>query len=86
MSPLPLECRPHPLASWWQGLALDTVRSSPNPVRSFAYWVLAGVVAALLLPAHLLASRLVYGKVRAALGIKKVSRGPTQDGWIEETS
>ncbi|GAQ91218.1 Acyl-ACP Synthetase [Klebsormidium nitens] len=57
----------------WRGLALDSVRSSAHPVLSFAQWVLAGVVAALLLPAHLLASRLVYGKVRAALGIKKTA-------------
>jgi long-subunit acyl-CoA synthetase (AMP-forming) len=57
-----------------QGLALQSVRTASHPVTSFARWVLAGIVAALLFPVHLLASKLVFSKVRAALGIRKVSR------------
>lgn len=55
----------------WRGLALQSVRTASHPVTSFARWVLAGIVAALLFPVHLLASKLVFSKVRAALGIRK---------------
>jgi long-subunit acyl-CoA synthetase (AMP-forming) len=66
--------RPSFLPPLSQGLALQSVRTSSPPVTSFARWLLAGLVAALLFPVHLLASRLVFSKVRDALGIRKVSR------------
>ena len=43
--------------------------------RALASWLLAGVVAALLLPMHVLAGKLVYSKVKAAVNINKVGGG-----------
>lgn len=54
------------------GLALASARRGDNFLRSAAEWLGCGVVAAILWPLHLLASALVFAKVRAALGIRKV--------------
>eukprot|EP00271_Cylindrocystis_brebissonii_P016537 TRINITY_DN402_c0_g2_i1.p1 TRINITY_DN402_c0_g2~~TRINITY_DN402_c0_g2_i1.p1 ORF type:complete len:791 (+),score=156.45 TRINITY_DN402_c0_g2_i1:455-2827(+) len=56
-----------------RGEDLSKARSNESLIQAVVQWVAAAVVAALLYPLHLLAVKLVYSKVRAALGIKKVA-------------
>lgn len=56
-----------------QGLDLASAQNNSGNGQAVVQWVLAAVTAALLLPLHLLAVRLVYSKIRAALGIRKAA-------------
>eukprot|EP00850_Spirogloea_muscicola_P003928 SM000016S01916 [mRNA] locus=s16:540320:545600:- [translate_table: standard] len=54
------------------GFDLESTKQNVDRAQAAAQWVLAAVRMAALLPLHLLAVKLVYSKVLAAIGINKV--------------
>lgn len=55
------------------GRDLASVRREEGRAAAAAEWVVAAATLALLLPLHLLAGKLVYSKIHAALGIRKAA-------------
>lgn len=55
-----------------QGTDLARVKQPSNPISAAGEWTLAVMMAYLLLPIHALAEKVVYSKIRAAIGIKQV--------------
>lgn len=59
----------------WQGRDVTKGKESFTPVEAAKVWALATIGALVLLPFHLLAQKLVYSKILASIGIKKVCFG-----------
>ena len=59
-----------------QGRVLAQAKIKPSAIFSACEWVVARIMSLILLPIHMLAKILVYKKIYAALGIKKVKLAP----------
>ncbi|CAL0329685.1 unnamed protein product [Lupinus luteus] len=55
----------------YEGKCLTKNKQQPSYVNSMLEWLWARAIAAILLPVHLLAKKLVYSKIHSAIGISK---------------
>ena len=58
-----------------KGKCLTRSPEEPSYIVAVLDWVYARIIAALLLPLHMLARKIVYSKIHAAIGISKVVYG-----------
>ncbi|GAU42081.1 hypothetical protein TSUD_326580 [Trifolium subterraneum] len=57
----------------YEGKCLTTNQKSPSYLYAMLDWLWARVMAAILYPVHMLANKLVYNKIRSAIGISKAA-------------
>ncbi|XP_023748642.1 probable acyl-activating enzyme 16, chloroplastic [Lactuca sativa] len=55
----------------YQGECLSRTQKQPSYIAATLDWIYARIIAAILLPLHLLAKKLVYSKIHSSIGISK---------------
>lgn len=64
-----------------QGKCLTKDTKQPSYIAALLDWLWARTVAAILLPLHMLAKKIVYSKIHSSIGISKVRYATVSDLW-----
>ncbi|KAJ8774334.1 hypothetical protein K2173_011583 [Erythroxylum novogranatense] len=70
----------------YEGTCLTKNQNQPSYLYAMLDWLCARFVAAILLPMHLLAKKLVYSKIHSAIGIRKagISGGGSLPAYVDK--